>query len=306
MLMFLIPLLLTLGLDLSRPEFIPETFDGDYIVGTVSGNDFEVERINSDGLSLSQASELTRISILQTIHDNPSDSSDYWEILLNDDFSSTVYNDTTVSVSSVSDIKFILITYPTPSNYYFYGVTPSSGWSAYYVPVTAGHDYVVSGFVGSDGLNVTYGVLDSDDFSTVPSVAYDTGFVTLNSSLPSSFSFHCTHSGYLYISCLNRVNFSSAVLDGTHIVGYTNLFTLYDELQTVNDSINDLEFNIGDVDVQVGDITVNLDELTSTMEELSDELHIKLKAILFVSLMAFLYPIALSIVHNVVGGKKDV
>lgn len=269
--MFIIPLLLTMGLDLSLPEFQPDTdISGNYVVGSydVSSDEMTVELMSDNPVSGNDSAVTDSLSIvpadvsISSVSDNNevvsaieqlnADNNGYWELFL-DSYPVSVSHSLRSSFVTALPWKF------TSSG----GFTTAGGsHDCYaYMPVVSGIEYHISNITSPTFNSYRYGVINDLNNPTVVT-NFGTGNIT-------ELTFISGQSGYLvfYINYDKEVGF---LADWT---------TIERESYT-------------------------LSELGNAVVTMREEFNIKLRAVLFVCLMSFLYPIAMAIKKNILGGEK--
>lgn len=269
--MIIIPLLLTMGLDMSLPEFQPTTdVSGNYIVGSydvsldeivvdfiadnpVSGNDSAV----TDSLSIVPAEvSISSVSdnndIVVAIEQFNADNNEYWELFL-DSYPVTVHHSLRSTYVTALPWKFT-------SGGGFSSAGGSNDHYAY-IPVVSGFEYDISNITVPSFNTYRYGVVNDLNNPTV--------ITNFGSGNITELNFVSGQSGYLvfYISYNKEIGFL-ADWDTIERESYT------------------------------------LSELGNAVVTLREEFNIKLRAVLFVCLMSFLYPIAMAIKTNILGGDK--
>lgn len=258
--MFIFPILLSMGLDLSLPEFQPDVdVSGNYIVSSfdvssddISDNDFSVSYIVPDSVVLSNVDTVSDDDIVSAINQLNEDNNNYWELFL---------DSYPIEVSHVLRSTYVSgISWKFTSS----GSISSAGGSgdlAAYIPVEIGLTYYISGITSPSYNTFRYGVVNSLDSPTV--------VTNFGSGNISELTVSPSQSGYLvfYINYSREVGFLA-------------------EWNTIEQE------------------SYTLSELGNAVVSMRDEFNIKFRALLFVCLFIFLYPIAMSICKNIVGGKK--
>ena len=271
--MIIIPLLLTMGLDMSLPEFQPTTdISGNYVVGSydVSSDDVTVELMADNPVSGNDSAVTDSLSIvpaevsISSVSDNNdvvsaieqlnSDNNEYWELFL-DSYPVTIHHTLHSSYSNHWTWKF------SASGGILSANSDNDRFS--YIPVQAGVEYSISNITVPTFNFYRVGVVNSIDSPTLV-----TDFREVSSPF-ESFTFRASQDGYLvfFISYSRQVGFV-ADWDTVERESYT------------------------------------LSELGNAVVTMREEFNIKLRAVLFVCLMSFLYPIAMAIKTNILGGDK--
>lgn len=268
-------LLLTIGLDMSRPEFEPTTdISGNYIMGSydVSSDDYIVEELEEvpeevipsvdDSLSTSpvrgeQLSVSGNDDVVSAIQSLQDDNNAYWELFLDSYPVEVNHNLNGTYVSNV--------TWKFSANGSLNTASGASTDLLLYFPVVSGITYHVTDITTPSFNSYRYGVVN--DYSS------PTGVVTnFNTGNPTSIDFTAGQDGYfcMYISYNKPISCR------------VSWVTIEQESYTLS---------------ELGNAVMDTKELLSQVRE-------TIRAILLFVLFAFAYPIALAIVKNIVGGDK--
>lgn len=270
--MIIYALMLTIGLDMTLPEFQPEKdLSGNYIVGTydVSSGDVYVEILDDvpvdenssvdDSLSTSPVRiETSSISenddVVTAIQSLQDDNNAYWELFLD---SYPIEINHSLGSSQLSNQSWFINTDSTV------GVN-NGNYRICYVPVLSGINYTISNIAVPSYNRYSYFVVD--DLSNPTSV---TNKGTLN-PLTDPFSVTPSQDGYF---CLQ--------------INYGNAFGSF-----VSDWIT------------VERESYTLSELGNAVVEIRSNNDIKFRVLIFLTLINLVYPIVCSISKNIIGGDK--
>lgn len=261
--MFLFSFVLSMGLDMSLPEFQPDVdVSGNYIVSEfdVSGSDSSgydsfVAFVSPDSVVLNNVDSNSDDDIVAAINQLNEDNNNYWELFLD-----------SYSVESTQYLNTVFYTFQGWRINSDGTLSVSSTGNDVYglVEVQSGVTYTVLS-ISDVPSTVYFGVVNS-----ISSPTNLTNFYSVSSSSFESFTFTASQDGYFVIQSYTNVRHPSAQLSY----------------------------------VQVNRESYTLSELGNAVVSIRDDFNVKFRAILFVCLFIFLYPIAMSICKNIVGGKK--
>lgn len=179
-------LLLTMALDLSRPEFQPSTdVSGNYIVSSVSDNESTVELLSElPPITYTAVAESDNTDIVDAINESISHNDAYWELFL-DSYPVTVHHTLSSYYGSHWTWKF--------SASGGLNSADSSNDRYAYIPVQTGIEYTISNITVPSFNSYRVGVVND-----ILNPTLVTDFRNVSSPF-ESFSFRASQDGYLVL-----------------------------------------------------------------------------------------------------------
>ena len=289
--MFFIPLVLSAGLDLTLPEFTPELDpSGNVIVGYIDQDESVVVDIPFEDISINDV--LTDdISSNESVVDVSTNNSKRSIDISFNDKAPAIRGLSTEPVRSISipeGYEAVYLTVETLANIRASSQSPyplqSNSAGSYYVTLTAGQTYYIS----TDAPNLKY--------YTSLSIGTN-GTVVTGSSDGTSTTYTPTVTTYFLVADTRSISayYLTESSSGVDITG-NDYGAVVDGLATINDSIN----------TNNESLLLALEGIRTDFYEYYHTVINIFRAILMVLLFIFLYPIALSIVKNIVGGDSNV